>query len=69
MPIKCPFGGVGGGDAAHRSGEGYAMPLKLSSSYLEDLSKSKIAEMLKGTMKVSGTYQSKLNIICPPAKP
>lgn len=70
VSIKCPHGGgsSGGGMGSDRSGESHVMPLKLSSSHSEDASKSKVAEMLKGQVKVSGTIQSKLNIICPPAK-
>jgi hypothetical protein len=67
--IKCPYGsgGSGAGMSPDQSGESHVMPLKLSSSHSEDASKSRAAEMLKGTMKVSGTVQSKLSIICPQA--
>jgi hypothetical protein len=71
ITMKCPNGGHGSslGGGSDRSGESFVMPLKLSSSHSEDAAKSKIADMLRGAMKVSGTIQSKLTIICPPAKP
>jgi hypothetical protein len=58
-------GGMGGATGADPSGETIAMPLKLSSSVTTDLSKSKIATMMKGMMTVTGTEETTLRIICP----
>lgn len=48
--------------------ESYDMPLRLSSNHSVDVGKTKVAEQMKSLMKVSGTYNSTLNIICPAQK-
>lgn len=67
ISVRCPGGGGAGGGPADRSGESYSMPLRLSSSHTEDVSKTKAAQMMQGLAKVSGTYNSTLSIICPAA--
>lgn len=67
--MKCPGGGaMGGGMNPDPSGETVQMPLKLSSSHTEDVSKSKLATMMAGVAKVSGASEAKLQIICPAQK-
>jgi hypothetical protein len=68
--IKCPKGGSGMASGGPDVGsEQVTMPLKLSSSYTEDVALSKVAAMLAGTgMTVTGSYTAKLNIICPAGK-
>ena len=64
--MKCPRGGGGGAAmGTEPSRESVTMPLKLSSAHAEDASKGKVAEMLKGKMKVSGQSAATLHIICP----
>ena len=67
--MSCPGGLRGGspGVGAESGQEGYTMPLKLASEHSEDLSKSKMADAARGVAKVSGTYRSKLSIVCPAA--
>jgi hypothetical protein len=68
--IKCPKVASGMVSAAPAAGsEQVTMPLKLSSSYTEDVALSKVAAMLAGAgMTVTGSYTAKLNIICPAGK-
>jgi hypothetical protein len=68
--IKCPKGAGSMVSAAPMVGsEQVTMPLKLSSSYTEDVALSKVAAMLAGAgMTVTGSYTAKLNIICPAGK-
>lgn len=67
--IKCPHGGGGGGSQSpDKSGESVSLPLKLSAGRTDDVSKSRLAGMMAGVAKVTGTTETKLGIICP-AKP
>lgn len=69
---RCEIGGRGAGGSAvggPSAGSGdVELPLRLSASRTQDLSKNELAATMKGVMTVSGTHTANLNIICPPQK-
>ncbi|MCP8937498.1 hypothetical protein NK718_03135 [Alsobacter sp. SYSU M60028] len=65
ITISCKGGRGMGSAGTDPSGESVDMPLKLSSTVTSDLSKSKVATMMKGMMTVTGKQETSLRIICP----
>lgn len=69
IALKCPKGGGGGGTATpDRAGETVSLPLKLTSTRSDDVAKSPLAAMAAGVAKVTGSTETKLQIICPAEK-